>query len=205
MTAASADATASPPIPSAHRLLAARGYIGSRSACSATSASDGLESVASLHFGVTVLQLSHVDSGIIGVWRWQAVIATLFIVAVLGPFSMSIPGLFPLAPATVLIGGALLIWRWPPLAYKRLRFGVDETGIAIESGVIWRSRIALPRVRIQHTDVSQGPLERHYGIGTLKLYTAGSRHTRIELPGLQHEEAIALRDALLSEGSGSGV
>ena len=65
--------------------------------------------------------------------------------------------------------------------------------------------VALPRVRIQHTDVSQGPLERRYGIGTLKLYTAGSRHTRIELPGLNHDDAIALRDALLAEGGGSGV
>jgi hypothetical protein len=37
------------------------------------------------------------------------------------------------------------------------------------------------------------------------MYTAGSRHTKIELPGLRHEDALALRDALLAEGSGSGV
>jgi membrane protein YdbS with pleckstrin-like domain len=151
------------------------------------------------------LQLSHVDAAIIGVWRWQATIATLFVTAVTSAFSMATPGLWPLAPLVVAIGGALLVWSWPPLSYRHLRFGVDDTGIAIESGVIWRSRIALPRVRIQHTDVSQGPLERRYGIGTLKLYTAGSRHTRIELTGLNYEEAIALRDALLAEGGGSGV
>ena len=151
-----------------------------------------------------VLQLSHVDSAIIGVWRWHAVIATLIITAVVTVFSFAVPPLWPAGPA-VAIGGVFLSWWWPTVAYRHLRFGVDETGIAIESGVIWRSRIALPRVRIQHTDVSQGPLERRYGIGTLKLYTAGSRHTRIELPGLQHDEAIALRDALLAEGAGSGV
>lgn len=151
------------------------------------------------------MQLSHVDSGIIGVWRWHAAITTLFITVAAAIFSLSAGILWPLPPVIVLSGGALLIWCWPPLAHRHLRFGVDETGIAIESGVIFRSRIALPRIRIQHTDVSQGPLERHYGIGTLKLYTAGSRHTRIELPGLQHEEAIALRDALLAEGTGSGV
>lgn len=150
------------------------------------------------------MQLSHVDPAIIGVWRWHAAIATLFVTVAATAFSLPIPGLWPLPPL-VAIGGVLLMWRWPPISYRHLRFGIDETGIAIESGVIWRSRIALPRVRIQHTDVSQGPLERRYGIGTLKLYTAGSRHTRIELPGLNHDEAIALRDALLAEGVGSGV
>lgn len=151
------------------------------------------------------LQLSHVDSAIIGVWRWQAAIATLIVAVPTLALSPSIPLLWPLAPALVVIGGSLLTWWWPTLAYRHLRFGVDETGIAIERGVIWRSRVALPRVRIQHTDVSQGPLERRYGIGTLKMYTAGSRHTMIDLPGLRHEDAIALRDALLAEGAGSGV
>jgi membrane protein YdbS with pleckstrin-like domain len=151
------------------------------------------------------LQLSHVDSAIIGVWRWQAAIATTLVAIPTLAIGPSIPFLWPLAPALVIVGGLLLAWRWPALAYRYLRFGVDDTGIAIESGVIWRSRVALPRVRIQHTDVSQGPLERRYGIGTLKMYTAGSRHTKIELPGLRHEDAIALRDALLAEGAGSGV
>nr|WP_298719591.1 PH domain-containing protein [uncultured Steroidobacter sp.] len=151
------------------------------------------------------MQLSHVDSAIIGVWRWQAAIATLIVAVATFAISPSLPFLWPFAPALVVIGGIFLSWWWPSVSYRHLRYGVDETGIAIESGVIWRSRIALPRVRIQHTDVSQGPLERRYGIGTLKMYTAGSRHTKIELPGLQHEEAIALRDALLAEGAGSGV
>jgi len=151
------------------------------------------------------LQLSHVDSAIIGVWRWQAAITTVIVAIPAFAISPSIPFLWPLAPVLVVIGGLFFIGWWPTISYRHLRFGVDETGIAIESGVIWRSRIALPRVRIQHTDVSQGPLERRYGIGTLKMYTAGSRHTKIELPGLQYEDAIALRDALLAEGAGSGV
>ena len=151
------------------------------------------------------MQLSHVDPAIIGIWRWHAAIATVFVTVASAAFSLPIPGLWPFAPLLVAVGGAVLMWCWPPLSYRHLRFGIDETGIAIESGVIWRSRIALPRVRIQHTDVSQGPLERRYGIGTLKLYTAGSRHTKIELPGLNHDEALALRDALLAEGGGSGV
>jgi membrane protein YdbS with pleckstrin-like domain len=151
------------------------------------------------------LQLSHVDPAIISVRRWQAALMTLALTVAASALSVSLGALWPTLPLLIAIAGALVTWRWPPLSYRYLRFGVDDTGIAIERGVIWRSRIALPRMRIQHTDVSQGPLERRYGIGTLKLYTAGSRHTRIELPGLNHDEAIALRDALLAQGGGSGV
>jgi uncharacterized protein len=150
------------------------------------------------------MQLSQVDPAIIGVWRWHGTFSTLAFTVVPTAFSLSVPLLWPL-PVLVAMVGLTFAYVWPPIAYRHLRFGVDETGIAIESGVLWRSRVALPRVRIQHTDVSQGPLERRYGVGTLKLYTAGSRHVKIELPGLNHDEALALRDALLAEGRGSGV
>ena len=96
-------------------------------------------------------------------------------------------------------------WGASQAYYRRLRFAIDASGIAIERGILWRSRIAVPRARIQHTDVSQGPLQRRFGVGTLKLYTAGSRYTKIELPGLAHAEAIALRDALLAKTDDSGV
>jgi membrane protein YdbS with pleckstrin-like domain len=151
------------------------------------------------------MQLSHVDPGIIGVWRWHGIFTALILTVLTAGLSLPIPALWPFPPLLVAIAGLTLAWVWPPLAYRHLRFGVDDTGIAIESGVLWQSRVALPRVRIQHTDVSQGPLERRYNIGTLKLYTAGSRHVRIDLPGLNHDEALALRDALLAEGHGSGV
>ena len=150
------------------------------------------------------MQLAQVDPAIIGVWRWNGVFTALVFTVLAAAFSLPI-GLWPYPPVLVAVAGLSFAWVWPPIAYRHLRFGVDETGIAIESGVLWRSRVALPRVRIQHTDVSQGPLERRYGIGTLKLYTAGSRHVRIELPGLNHDEALELRDALLAEGGGSGV
>jgi uncharacterized protein len=151
------------------------------------------------------MQLSHVAPAIIGVWRWRGVFSALVFTMLAAAFSLPIPLLWPFPPLLVASFGLTFAWLWPPVAYRHLRYGVDETGIAIESGVLWRSRVALPRVRIQHTDVSQGPLERRHGIGTLKLYTAGSRHVRIELPGLNHDEALALRDALLAEGRGSGV
>jgi membrane protein YdbS with pleckstrin-like domain len=151
------------------------------------------------------MDTAHVDRGMISVWRWQGALAT-FIITV-GAFGLVVRfgalGLF--APLLIVTVGMTLSWIWPEAYYRRLRFGIDETGIAIERGILWQSRIAVPRARIQHTDVSQGPLQRRFGVGTLKLYTAGSRYTEIGLPGLAHAEAIALRDALLAKSGASGV
>jgi membrane protein YdbS with pleckstrin-like domain len=151
------------------------------------------------------VETSQVDRATISVWRWQGVLTTLvFAVMALGLVVRF--GAFALfAPVLIIVFGLALSWAWPEAYYRRLRFGTDGTGIAIERGIFWRSRIAVPRARIQHTDVSQGPLQRRFGVGTLKLYTAGSHYYKIELPGLAHAQAVALRDALLAESDNSGV
>jgi membrane protein YdbS with pleckstrin-like domain len=147
-----------------------------------------------------------VDPAAITVWCWQCMIATLLatVAAAVALFPVG-SSLWVLTASLVAMIGLLLSWLWPRTYYRHLSYGVDATGIMIQRGVLWRSHIALPRVRIQHTDVSQGPLQRRFGIGTLRLYTAGSRHTMIELSGLAHADAIALRDALLAESASSGV
>jgi membrane protein YdbS with pleckstrin-like domain len=63
--------------------------------------------------------------------------------------------------------------------------------------VLWRSVIDVPRSRIQHSDVSQGPLERRFGLATFSVYTAGMRHAGVRLHGLAHDRALALRELLM--------
>lgn len=97
---------------------------------------------------------------------------------------------------------AFLAWLaigWPPIDYRHRRYAVDERGIEIWSGVLWRETVAVPRSRVQHIDVSQGPLERSYGLGTLSIYTAGTAYSRVDLRGLDHAVALQLRDALLPQ------
>jgi membrane protein YdbS with pleckstrin-like domain len=144
-----------------------------------------------------------VDPRVIGVWRWSAVMAFIPVVAAASIFVISaaaarVPAAMALAVAWVLLVAALVgyAWKYPAARYRHLRYRVDDIGITIRDGVFWRASSALPRVRIQHTDVSQGPLQRRFGVADLKLYTAGSRYTCIVLPGLEHAEALALRDEL---------
>jgi uncharacterized protein len=106
-------------------------------------------------------------------------------------------GLITLAwPPMVALLGWLAIW-WPRIDYRHWSYRVSDDGIEIWSGVVWRQTVTVPRSRVQHIDVSQGPLERSYGLATLSVYTAGTQYSKVDLPGLDHGLALALRDALL--------
>jgi membrane protein YdbS with pleckstrin-like domain len=103
---------------------------------------------------------------------------------------------------------ALLAWlalRWPQIDYRYWRYRVDDHGIEIWSGVVWRLAVAVPRSRVQHIDVSQGPIERSCGLATLSIHTAGTQYSKVELPGLDHALALAVRDALLPKDAEPAV
>jgi len=87
--------------------------------------------------------------------------------------------------------------RWPAIEYRHASYRVDDRGIEIRRGVYWRRVINVPRSRVQHTDVSQGPLERKHGLATLAVYTAGTDHAKVGLAGLDHAIALRIREHLL--------
>jgi uncharacterized protein len=96
-------------------------------------------------------------------------------------------------------------WRWPVLAHRHAAYRLDDDGIEIRKGVLWRSVANVPRSRIQHTDVSQGPLERNFGLATLHVFTAGTEHSEVALPGLEHERALRIRNHLLTGSEDDSV
>ena len=100
---------------------------------------------------------------------------------------------------------ARFVYRWPVVHYRHTSYRVDTQGIQIRTGVFWRVVINVPRSRVQHTDVSQGPLERRYGLGTLVIYTAGTDHARVDLDGLEHRDAMRIREHLLPGGTSDAV
>jgi len=101
----------------------------------------------------------------------------------------------------------LAVWliRWPPVSYRFESYRVDADGLEIRRGVYFRSVTTVPRSRIQHTDVSQGPLQRRYGLATLTVHTAGTENSEVELPGLPHDVALRIRDHLLPGNTADAV
>ncbi len=145
-------------------------------------------------------------------WRIFVSVATLVSFAIVSIVLVAADTLRPWIAGPLVVTWAaavgLLAWhagRWPRLEYEHTRYRVSADGLEIRRGVYWRTVTRVPRSRVQHTDVSQGPLERRYGLGTLVLYTAGTNHARVVLPGLAYERALALRDRLKPEGAGDAV
>jgi membrane protein YdbS with pleckstrin-like domain len=90
----------------------------------------------------------------------------------------------------------VLAFVMPRLEHRHTRYRVDEKGLEIRRGVLWRSLVTVARSRVQHLDVTQGPLERSYGLGRLHVHTAGTHDAVVSLHGIRHETAKALRDDL---------
>jgi membrane protein YdbS with pleckstrin-like domain len=116
-------------------------------------------------------------------------------------------GLVLLALSWIPVTG-FFVWlavKWPQIDYRHWRYRVDADEIEIWSGVVWRQAVVVPRSRVQHIDVSQGPIERSYGLATLSIHTAGTQYSKVDLPGLDHTVALTIRDALLPKDAEPAV
>lgn len=77
-------------------------------------------------------------------------------------------------------------------------YAVREKDVLYQKGWLVRSLKACPYNRIQNCTVQSGPLERRWGLATLKLFTAGSSGADMRISGLTQEEADNLRQAILT-------
>jgi membrane protein YdbS with pleckstrin-like domain len=135
-------------------------------------------------------------------WIVFAVLAPLTLIGVLvtlfvGSLSMPLKALLIIAWLAMVVLLAWLAQQWPPIEYRYFRYRIDAQGIDIRLGVVWRRLISVPRSRVQHIDVAQGPLERRYGLASLSIYTAGTEFAKVDLPGLPYPRAVRIRDHLL--------
>lgn len=117
------------------------------------------------------------------------------------PIALAFSGLWMLVCGSFAVASHV----WPALEHRHLSYRLSERGIEIRRGVFWRQVITVPRNRIQHTDVSQGPLERRFGLATVLVHTAGTEFARVSLPGVEHQRALAIRDHLMAGGEDDAV
>ncbi len=83
-------------------------------------------------------------------------------------------------------------------------YDVGADALTVRHGVMFRELVVVPYARMQYVDVQAGPLERRYGIATVRLHTA-SAATDARIPGLAAAEAAELRDELARLGETRSV
>lgn len=91
------------------------------------------------------------------------------------------------------------VYRYCYWQHDAYRWRLSEAGLDIHQGVWFRSEINVPRYRVQHTDVQQGPLMRRFGVAKLVVHTAGTKEAFVTLEGISLETARHLRDVLLAD------
>ena len=94
-----------------------------------------------------------------------------------------------------LIGLAVIILA-PDRIYHRLRYGLTERLLQVARGWLFHTDTIVPFVRVQHLDVTRGPLDKMFGTATLIIHTAGTRNSIVTVPGLAPGRAAEIRDII---------
>jgi uncharacterized protein len=107
--------------------------------------------------------------------------------------------------AAAVVTGALL-WYFTGRRYSSWGYAERDDDLLIRRGVMFARLSVVPYGRMQFIDVTAGPLERAFGLATVRLHTAAAA-TDARIPGLEREEAGRLRDSLaeLGEAQAAGL
>jgi membrane protein YdbS with pleckstrin-like domain len=100
-----------------------------------------------------------------------------------------------LAVATV-AAAALGVLVLVPRRYRGWRYVLGPAALELAHGVLTHRSSTVPYIRVQHIDLTAGPLDRRLGLTTLVIRTA-SATTDARLPGIEDREAERLRAAIL--------
>jgi hypothetical protein len=145
------------------------------------------------------------DRRLLGLRRFQirASAALLLVGAGIATAFFSLPGAIALACVVL----ADLVCE--VIAGRRFRaWGYAERAedLLVRRGVMVRRLSVVPYGRMQFVDVVAGPLERRWGLATVRLHTAAAA-SDARVPGLPAAEAERLRDrlAMLGESRAAGL
>lgn len=99
-------------------------------------------------------------------------------------------------PAGVIVLITLITLVILPRQARAIGYMLRDDDIVFRKGILWQRMIAVPYGRMQLVDITQGPLDRTFGVAQLKMVTAAAT-TGVQIPGLTQAAAEALRDTLI--------
>jgi putative membrane protein len=104
---------------------------------------------------------------------------------------------------SVLLGPAFIVGMiYQYFRYHTLRYEIDEQGITMRWGILFRREVSLTFARIQDIQLSSNLVERWLGLAKIQLQTAsGSSAAEMTVEGVR--EFSAMRDFLYSRMRGA--
>jgi len=107
-----------------------------------------------------------------------------------------LPPAFIIVPVTLI--ALALILRLPLRRHHARGYVMSDDRLRVVRGLLFRHDTVVPFGRVQHIDVSQGPIERFFGLATLTVHTAGTHNASVSLPGLGEPLARDMREDIRS-------
>jgi membrane protein YdbS with pleckstrin-like domain len=101
-----------------------------------------------------------------------------------------------LLPGLVAVLAIVVILVAPRRVWRRLGYRLDPALLQVVRGWMFHSDTVVPFVRVQHIDVTRGPLDKMFGTSTLVVHTAGTHNSVVTLPGLAPDRAADIRDVI---------
>ncbi len=124
-------------------------------------------------------------------WLWLGLTALpLLLVLFLLKLSDGALALYAVLAVVLLLG--LLLQLWLPFHLLKTRYLLRSQDFLLESGAWWRKAVLIPLSRVQHVTVSQGPLQKRFGLATLSVFTAGGDHAEATLADIDYALAQTL-------------
>lgn len=100
-------------------------------------------------------------------------------------------GVLPLAVGGLYLGGYVIAAVAFFVRFKTLHYRFDHDGVAQKWGLLFRRESFLAYARIQDVKVSQGFVERAFGLGTVRIQTAGAdKGAEESIEGLREHELV---------------
>ena len=119
-----------------------------------------------------------------------------------------LPHLLPIRPPTLalvleslpaLVLAIAILTTWLALRRAGVKgYALRQHDIIYRTGLVFRKTIALPFNRVQHIEVASGPLQRRFGLASLKFFTAGGAGVDLRMDGLAAADAERLREFILA-------
>ncbi|TKC06348.1 PH domain-containing protein [Pedobacter frigoris] len=94
---------------------------------------------------------------------------------------------------------AVLLLFFYRLSVKKRGFALREKDIMYRNGIIASSTTIIPFSRIQHIALDEGLFSRIYGLGSLRIFTAGGASGSLHIPGIEIAHAKSIKELLMKQ------
>jgi uncharacterized protein len=144
-------------------------------------------------------ELDAVDRGYVNVLRGRTLMSWLPVVVgalVLDRVALDGTSWQGALSVSVPLLALLTIVTAPPRIWRRLGYRLHPALLQVVRGWLFHTDTIVPFVRVQHIDVTRGPLDKLFGTATLVVHTAGTHNSIVTLPGLAPDRAAEIRDLI---------